>query len=446
MGSNTADSVRKTGVRTFFATALWEMNPDDYSGAKRLAVTGLQTTALLLRAFRSDHCPLRAAALSFTTILSIGPFLALAFAILKGLGVQNRVEPFILSQVAAGSADVVDRIVTYINNTRMASLGTVGLLSLVVTVITLFGHIEEAFNTVWGVKETRPLPRKFSDYLSVLVSAPLLMLAAMSVATSLQSKTLVQWVRANTYLGDLFIYGIRFVQHVSVWAALVFLYIFIPNTKVRFRSALFGGILAGTLWQATQWGYIHFQVGVARYNAIYGTVAVLPIFMVWIYTSWLIVLFGVELVCAHQNIRTFRRELRVPASYGMKELFAVATLQSIIEGFHAGHPPLTVEALAERLDIPTRISREMLEVLEGGGYISTTAGDPPAYQPARDIDDITVKEVLDTLKNSGGTFKICTTTRGEDLIKAILAKADAGAAAALSGMTLKDLIGRGSDG
>jgi membrane protein len=435
----------KTGTKTFFTTTLWEIDPENYRGAKRSVVKYLQITALVIRDFRSDQCLLHASALSFTTILSIVPFFALAFAVLKGLGVQNKLEPFILAQVSAGSDEIVDRIITYINNTNMTSLGAIGLLALVVTVITLLGNIEEAFNIIWGVKETRSLHRKFSDYLSVLLTAPLLMLAAMSLSTSLQSQTLVQWVIANTYLGDMFLYGIRFVQHLSVWAALVFLYIFIPNTKVRFKSALIGGIVASTLWQAVQWGYIHFQVGAAKYNAIYGTLAVLPIFMVWIYTSWLIVLFGMELVCAHQNIRTFRRELRISVSYGLKELFALAILQSIVGAFHTGRPPLTVEALAEELDIPARIIRELVDMLAGGGYLVETAGEIAAYQPARDIDDVSVKEVLDTLKKFGGTYKISKTTRGEELLRGILAKADAGTAAALSGMTLKDLIGRAPD-
>lgn len=434
------EKAHRNGITVFFSTTLWELDPDAYRGAKRYAIKYLQIMALVVRDFWDDQCLLHASALSFTTLLSIVPFFALTFAVLKGFGVQNRLEPFILEQVAAGSEEVVDRIITYISNTNMTSMGAIGLLALVVTAITLLANIEEAFNIIWGVRETRSLYRKFSDYLSVLMSAPLLMLAAMSVATTLESQTFVQWIIANTYLGDMLLYGIRFLQHLSVWAALTFLYIFIPNTRVRFRSALLGGILAGTLWQVAQWGYIHFQVGVARYNAVYGTVAVLPIFMVWIFTSWLIVLLGVELVCAHQNIRTFRRELRISVSYGLKELLALALLQSIAGAFYTGRPPLTVEALAEKLDIPVRIGRELLDILLEAGYLAETAGETPAYQPARDIERIPVKEVLDTLKNFGGAYNISRITRGEELLMGVLAKADAGAAAALAGITLKELI------
>lgn len=427
-------------AKNFFTAGLWEIDPAACRGIRRYAVKYLQITVLVFKDFREDQCPIRASALAFTTILSLVPLFALAFAVLKGFGVQNKVEPFILNQVAAGSQEIVDRIVTYINNTNMTSLGAIGLLTLIVTVITLLGNIEESFNLIWGVRETRSLYRKFSDYLSVLVSAPLLMLAAISLTTTLQSRTFVEWVIANTYLGSTYITGIRLLQHVSVWAALVFLYTFIPNTRVRFKSALVGGILAGTLWQIVQWAYIHFQVGVAKYNAIYGTLAVLPIFMVWIYTSWLVVLFGVEMVCAHQNIRTFRRERRISINHGRRELFALAILQAIAEEFHAGRPPLTVELLAQRLDIPTRVCRDILELLGDSGYLAQTAGDVPSYQPARELDTIFIKDVLDTLKNYGGDCKIIKMSKGEKKISAILAAVDAGIATALSGMTLKNLL------
>lgn len=427
-------------ITHFFTATLWEMEPDAYRGIRRHAVKYLQITVLVIKDFRADQCLIRASALAFTTILSLVPFFALAFAVLKGFGVQNKVEPFILDQVAAGSQEIVDRIVTYINNTNMTSLGAIGLLALIITVIALLGNVEEAFNVIWGVRETRSLYRKFSDYLSVLVSAPLLMLAAMGFTATLESQTFVQWVTTNTNLGEELLLGIRLLKHGSVWAALVFLYVFIPNTKVRFKSALIGGILAGTLWQLVQWGYIHFQVGVAKYNAIYGTLAGLPIFMVWIYTSWLIVLFGVEVVCAHQNIRTFRREFRISINHGLKELFALAILQAVAEAFHFGTPPLSVEELAEKLDIPTRICRDLLELLADSGYLVQTAGETPSYQPAHELDNIPIKDVLDTLKNFGGDCKIGRMSSGEKVLQEILARIDASSSAALSGMTLKDLV------
>jgi membrane protein len=273
------------------------------------------------------------------------------------------------------------------------------------------------------------------------MSGPLLMLAAISITTSLQSQSLVRWLMETTYLGDLLLFFFRLVPYVSVWLALFFLYIFIPNTKVRFRSALLGGVLAGTIWQLAQWGYLHFQVGVAKYNAIYGTLSLLPVFMVWIYTSWLIVLFGLEIVSAHQNIKTFRREYRTPQlSHAMKELLTLTILQDIATAFHFGCPAPVTEQLAEELDIPVRVVRELVTQLTETGYLVATAGDEPSYQPARELEQISVNEVLLSLKDYGGSWGATGTVREEALMRGILARVNSAAAATLAGMTLKDLV------
>ena len=315
---------------------------------KRRALRVLLSAVLVVRNFVDHGAFLRASSLSFTTLLSIVPLLALAFSVLKGLGVQNTLEPLILKRFTVGSGVVVEKIITYINNTNMASVGAIGLVFLVVTVISLLGSIEEAFNNIWGVEESRSTYRKFSNYLSVVVSGPILLLAATSVTTTLQSQQFVQWVLQNPYFGELFVTMLKVVPYLSIWGALIFLYIFMPNSKVRFASALFGGVLAGTFWQAAQWGYIHFQVGVAKYNAIYGTLAALPVFMAWIYTSWLVVLFGVELVSAHQNMKTFLHDYEPgDLSYATRESTALLILLTVAGSFYREDRPWTLERLAD---------------------------------------------------------------------------------------------------
>jgi membrane protein len=431
----------KSRLSRFFSTTIWDLEPETFAGFRRHALKYLQITALVIKDFRDDQCMLRASALTFTTILSLVPFFALTFAVLKGFGVQNKIEPMILDQVAAGSQEIVDRIITYINNTNMTSMGAIGLVTLVITVISVLGNIEEAFNVIWGVKETRSIYRKFSDYLSVVITAPLLFLAAISITTTLQSQTIVKWLVETSYLGDALLFFFRLVPYLIIWLALVFLYIFIPNTRVRFKSALVGGVLAGTVWQLAQWGYIHFQVGVGKYNAIYGTLALLPVFMVWIYTSWLIVLFGVEVVYAHQNIRTFRRELHNPSfSHSQKELLCLAILQNIAIAFHFERNPWTTEQLAENLGIPVRVVLELLSFLLESGYIRATANENPTYFPARELDRIVVEDVLETLKNHGDNCKLTRITEGELRLQKILTRLDSGMATSLKGMTLKDLV------
>jgi membrane protein len=422
--------------RGLFSGSLWDLDPTAIGGLKGMAVRGLQFISFVVSNFLANNSLLRASALSFITLLSFVPLFALAFSVMKGFGAQNKLAPLILSQVAAGSEVVVTRIIDYIDHTNMGSLGAIGLATLFITAISMLGSIEEAFNVVWGVSETRSLYRKFSDYLSVLLSAPLLLLAAVSITTTLQSRWVIGWLLERTYLGLVLL---RLAPYLSVWMALLMLYTFLPNTRVRFGSALLGAVLAGTLWQVAQWGYVHFQVGVANYNAIYGTLAVLPILMVWIHVSWLIVLFGMELVAAHQQQHTFHREIRgAGISQSCRELVALATLRHIAEAFHNGDAGWSEEHLARRIGIPLRIMQGTLSHLAEAGFIVRTAGADGAYYPARELERIPLDQVLLSLRGRDATCSIA----GEQEAQKILESVDRAVSEALEGLTLKQFASR----
>jgi len=430
---------RSSKKRGFFSGALWDIDPGSLGRPKGHAVRVLQFASFVTSNFMRNNSLLRASALSFTTLLSFVPLFALAFSLLKGFGAQNRLAPLVLNQVAAGSEIVVNRILSYINNTNMGSLGAIGLATLLFTAISMLSSIEEAFNVVWGVSETRSFYRKFSDYLSVLISAPLLLLAATSITTSLQSKWLTGWLVERTYLGEFFLFLLGLAPYLSVWIALLLLYIFIPNTRVRCGSALLGAVFAGTLWQLAQWGYIHFQVGVGNYNAIYGTLAVLPILMVWIYASWLIVLFGMEVVAAHQQLHTFRRDLRGSSiSHSCRELVALTLLKHIAQAFHEGAAGWGEEQLARRIGVPLRVVRDTLHQLCEAGFLVPAGGAPRSYLPAREPDQITLGQVLIALRQLGASCGIA----GEETSHEILETADRALGEALAGLTLKEFAAR----
>jgi membrane protein len=430
---------RASNKRGFFPERLWELDPAAIGGVKGKSMGLLQFLSFTCSSFLANNSLLRATALAFTTLLSFVPLLALAFSVLKGLGVQNRLAPLIVSQVAAGSEVVVNRVIAYIGNTNMGSVGAIGLAGLLYTSISMLANVEAAFNVVWGVSETRSLYRKFSDYLSVLVSAPLLLLAATSVTTTLQSRQLTGWLLERTYLGEVLLFLLGLTPYLSVWIALFLLYMFIPNTRVRYLSALIGAMLAGTLWQLAQWCYIHFQVGAGNYNAIYGTLAALPILMVWIYLSWIIVLFGMEVVAAHQNLGTFRRDIRGSfISQSLKELVALAALRHIAESFHAGEPGWDDEHLAVKLCIPLRIMRDALNQLVDAGFVIRADGDRVTYHPARELDQIALDQVLLSLRSHGAAGSI----RGEEQAQELLETVDRAVSTALEGLTLKDFACR----
>lgn len=423
------------GLKDLFGKGLWELDPKAIGGSKGQLVALVQFFSYVGANFIRNNSLLRASALSFTTLLSFVPLFALAFSILKGFGAQNRLAPLILKQVAAGSEVVVTKVLSYINNTNMGSVGAIGLAALLVTAISMLGSIEDSFNVSWGVSETRSLYRKFSDYLSVLLSAPLLLLAATSITTTLQSKWLATWFFENTYLGDLFFLVLGLTPYLSVWIALFLMYSFIPNTRVRFVSALLGAVLAGTLWQIAQWGYIHFQVGVGNYNAIYGTLAVLPILMVWIYLSWIIVLFGMEVVAAHQQLHTFRRDLRGgQISQASAELVTLATLRHIAEAFHDGAPAWSEEQLARRMGVPLRAIRDTLEKLTAAGFIVSSDRPVPSYLPARELDQIPLAEVLIALRRHGNPCHLVEEPEAQEMLETV----DQALRERLSGVTLKE--------
>jgi membrane protein len=435
--------VRRSKDKDLFAfldRVMRGVSPNEFSRLKRYAFRCLRGALAVTRNFLEHKCLVRASALSFTTILSLVPFLALAFAILKGFGVQNALEPLIIERLAVGSSDVVSKIISYINNTKMASLGAIGLAALLVTAVSLLGTIEEAFNDIWGVEETRSIYRKFSDYLSVMIIGPVLLLAAMSIATSLQSQSLVRWLLATAYFGDFLLFCFRIVPFISIWLALVCLYSFIPNTRVNPLSALIGGILAGTAWLIAQWGYVHFQIGVAKYNAIYGTLAALPVFMVWIYTSWVIVLFGVEVVAAHQSRKTYLHDFEPGnLSYATRETTALVVLLSVADSFFREERPWTVKRLADEHHIPARTVRKILSKLVASGYL-VVEEDEEAYYPARDLEHVLIDAFLKDLRHEGEEFPVRESDRLGEIARDLLARSEAGARGSLGGLTLKDLV------
>lgn len=256
---------------------------------------------MLVEKFIADRCMMYASALAFSSMLSIVPFLAILFAILKALNIHNVLAPIVLSNVAAGSHEVITRILHYISNTHVGSLGMVGLVTLLLSVMATLDNVEDAFNQIWGLTKGKKVHHKLRDYLIIIFSIPLLVTLTITITTSLQHQGVVQWFFHLPVFGHLLLLLFRLVPYLSIWIALVCLYLFMPNTRVRVGSALAGGLVAGTIWQLAQWGYIHFQIGVSRYNAIYGSMALLPVFMVWILTSWVIVLAGMEIVCFLQG-------------------------------------------------------------------------------------------------------------------------------------------------
>jgi len=398
-----AEGVRKkTGdLRRYFATTLWEMELDSLPILQRIGVWLLRVAAVVVRGFGKDNCMMRASALTYATMLAIVPLLAFAFAILKGLGVQNRLEPILIENLAVGSEAVVTQIFHYIDNTNVARLGTVGLVILLLTVLALLSNIEKSFNHIWHVGETRSIIRRFSDYFSVLAFGPLLLVAAVSMTATLETMSIVQELRGAEVVGGLISFSFKILPYLAMWIAFTFLMLFMPNIRVRIPAAVVGGIFGGTCWQLSQLGYVGFQVGVARYNAIYGTMAALPIFMVWIYISWVIVLLAAEVTYAAQNLGPIGREIRGNRAWLHQQDFgALAVLLATVRLFSRGKKAIDRYQIADRLDLAESQVRSFIEQLtESRLLVRVEHGEGEyAYQPACAPERMQVADVLKQLR------------------------------------------------
>lgn len=439
--------------REFLLRGLWEADPVELRAGKRLFLKALQFVTAVVREFFADNCLLHASALAFTTILSFIPFLAVMFALLKGFGAEVDLEILVLNHLALGSEEVVDAIFTYISNTSMTKLGTFGIIFLLLTVLTLLNSIEKSFNHIWRVKETRSMARLFSDYLSITIFGPILILAAISMTTTLESQALVQYLIGMDVIGIIILTLFKVVPFLAMWAVFIGLYLFMPNTRVSPRAALLGGAFGGILWQLLQWAYVTFQIGVTRNNAIYGTMAALPVFMLWIYISWVIVLLGLEVTFAIQNFRTIRLELRGDKlSADGREAAALAILLSATAAFVKGEKPLTVDEFTLSLNLAPRFTQQSLSFLVHCGFLNEVAQGKDtlnAYQPAIDVGSLSLHEVLQRMRREGDDLKLVRMGSSGRVIEELQLRLLAAQSSTLAGVTLRELVekmGGGDDG
>ena len=374
-------------VIDFIRYEIWRVRVSDLPSWRAFAVRHLRMFVLALRGFKEDKCQLRAAALTFFSLLSIVPVVAMAFGIAKGFGFEKRLEVVIMENLK-GQEEAAARILEFANqllaNTQGGVIAGIGVAILFWTVIKVLGNIEQSFNDIWGVKRGRTLARKFGDYLAIMLICPLLFILSSS-ATVLVAKVI-----------KLGIAGV--LPFLITYLLFSFIYIIIPNTKVNIRSGVIGAIVAGTIYQFVQWIYITFQVGVTKFGAIYGSFAALPLFLIWLQMSWLILLFGTEVAFAYQNDEFYEFEPDcAKASFALKRLMLLYVLTHIIKGFIDGNKPKQADALSHELGMPIRLVRDVLFMMTECGLISeifNEGGRSKAYQPSEHIDHYTISYVL----------------------------------------------------
>ncbi|MDM8523653.1 YihY/virulence factor BrkB family protein [Desulfococcaceae bacterium HSG8] len=416
-------------IIAFIKTGIWRIRLKETSRVKSFFIRLLRILLLVIRGFHENKCGLRASSLTFYTALSIVPMVAMAFGISTGFGYEKAMEKYLMGNFP-GQETVVIRIIdmarSLLENTQGGMIAGIGSLVLMWTVIKVLMNVEYSLNAIWEVEKSRPFGRKFSDYLSLMFICPLLVIVSSSLTVFITSEVrlIEEKISLMKLVSPLIFSSFKLLPYCLIWALFTIIYLLMPNTKVNFISGFTAGLIAGTIYQLAQGVYISFQVGVASYNAIYGSFAALPLFLIWLKLSWLIVLFGAEISFAHQNADAYEFEpdcRRI--SFLSRKLYALRVVSSVTKNFSRGKNPLTAEQISLDSEIPVRLVRQLLcELVEIGilSHIYIGEGMEPAYQPARSADMLTITYITDALEQRGMSHIPGTQTEEMRILSEIL--------------------------
>jgi membrane protein len=406
----TSTTSKTMEVIRFLRGDIWRIREKDLPRPKSLLLRTLRVVILSVRGVSSERVTLRASALTFYSLLSVVPVAAMVFGIAKGFGFEKALEKLLLSSLE-GQEEIVKKIVDFahalLEDVKGGFIAGLGLLILFYTIIKILSNIENALNDIWGIKKPRSFSRKITDYLSVMLIGPVLffMSSTLTVYISGSVRQIVEGTSVLRVVSPGISFLLQFLPYISLWLLFSFVYIFIPNTKINWSSGILGGIIAGSLYHVFQFFYISLQIGVAKYNAVYGGFAALPLFFIWMQTGWLIVLFGAEIAFAHQNVETYEFEQEcLTVSHAFKRLLSLRILHLIVRDFLRGGKPYISRQIAHDLEIPIRLVNEILFELVASGLVSEVKADEGrgiAYEPARDPDTMTIKKVIDTMEQHG---------------------------------------------
>ncbi len=396
----------------FFRKGIWKVRLENLSKVRAFAVGTARIFLMAVGDFNKNDCQKNATVLTYYSVLNIVPLFAVTFAIAKGFGLEKLVarQIFRFARDANWQADVTSKIIDFSRSLLAHAKGEVivgvGIVVLFWTVISILGKIEDSFNTIWEARQSRAVVRKLTDYLSMLILGPILLALWSSVNILIVSEVRVL-MRDISLLGPMSLmvfFLMKLLPFISIWLLLVVLYLVMPNTRVSVKSSVFAAIVAGSLIQVVQWFYIKFQIGVSTQSAIYGSLAAIPLFLAWLQVSWIIVLFGAEVASASEHYETYGFHpdySRIGAS--RRRLLMLRIFHLLVKRFDAGKKPLASVEIGKTLEIPVRLVRRILYDLVDVDLVSEItkgARKESFFQPARAVEDMTIKKALDAYEKS----------------------------------------------
>lgn len=406
--------------------------------------TSLRLVFLLAHEFYEGRLTLWATSLAYITLLSFVPMLAVSFAMLKSFGVHNMMAPLLLellSPLGPQSIDIVTQVVGFVENTQVTLLGTIGLTFLIYAILELMQKTEEALNEIWRIKKSRPLAKRISSYLSILLVGPVLLFAAIGVLSSLIGNDVIRAAFQIAPLDTAFYLLRLLLPYMLIFGAFTVFYAFSPNTTVNFGAALLGGVVATLLWQATGWLFAKFVAGSIRYTAVYSAFATLIVFIIWLYLSWLILLIGASVAFYYQHpMLVSLKGVSLQASERMRERLALQILLLIGQRFYQQTARYSALELAEQLAVPLVLVNTIVVQLCRAGFLNEDA-DLSVYSPARSLETMPLFAVFEALHCMGDDKELSPAQAWvSPVIENVIMKLDQSAATVFNGLTIRTLV------
>jgi len=425
---------------------IWHTPLSEISKGKTFLVKHIRTLVLAVRGFTNDRVMLRASALTFYSLMAIIPVVAIAFGIAKGFGLDQVLRQLIVDEFES-QQEVLNWLLTNathaLEETKGGIIAGIGIIILFWSVMSLLKDIELSFNHIWHIQSSRPFFRKFTDYLTIMIIAPILIIlsSSMTVFISTKLSDFMESAPILDFFKPLISFLFKFGPYFLTWIVLTILLIVMPNTKVKFKPALISGIIAGTFLQLLQWLYIDVQYGITKLSTIYGSFAAVPLFIIWVQSSWTIVLLGAELSYAYQNVTRHEMESEVVSiGHYEKKILVLLIMKRIIYNFYLGNKPFSATEIALHLKIPVRLVTDLLNDLSRVNLVTIIMDDDERlFQPALDINKISIKYVFSRLEKNDIRQIVVNNNPDYDKVRSVMEEFDILITNSDSNILVKDL-------
>ena len=420
------------------------MLQDRFGVLGRMVSIVLRYVFALLRDMFQGQLMLRSMSLVYTTLLSIVPLIAFSFSVLKGFGKHKELEPLLfkaLQPLGPQGAVITQEIINLVDNVKGGVLGGISLAFFIYTAVSMVQKVEESSNYVWYVAKRRSFARRFTEYMVVMLIGPVVIVVALGLIASLRSNTIIQFFVTSEFFGPVFLATSKLTPYLLVTGVFTFVYMYMPNTRVRFRSALVGGVAGGSFWATISVIFAAFVVAATRTQLIYSGFAVAITTLIWLYLNWLILLIGSQLAFYHQNpafLRIGRREPRL--SNAMRERLALNIMLLVGRAFRQGDTTISVHELARVLRIPSITLTPIITGLESDGLLTSTEQED--LLPGREMSRILLNDVMAVVRERGETGSYRDPKWAAE-ITGLGEQVDAAVSSTIGEQTLADLLDKG---